>query len=93
MHDMIQIKLAVEGMKAEIVKAFDVSAISAGIRAATEKAVAEFDMDNYIRCAVEQVFEHAREAAVDELCAAYGHKWADAIRDNVDEKIRIALKT
>ena len=93
MNDMIKIKLAVEGMRAEIVKAFDVRAISDGIRVATEKAVAEFDMESYIQSAVESVFTGAREAAVDELRAAYGHRWADEIKSLVDEKIGAALRS
>lgn len=92
MNDMMQIKLAVEGMKVEIVKAFDVQAISAGVRAATEKAVSDFDMETYIKSAVETVFACARDAALDELRASYGHRWADELRSVIDEKIKAILK-
>ena len=93
MEDMIKIRLAVEGMKAEIVKAFDVNAVSTGIRVAAEKAVSEFDMETYIKDTVATVFAHARDSAIDELRAAYGHRWADEISSLVDEKLRTALKS
>ncbi len=92
MEDMIKIKLAVEGMQAEIIKAFDVKAISSAIRSATEKVVAEFDIENYIASTVATVFARARDAAIDELQETYGDRWADEIRVLVDDKLRRALE-
>ena len=87
MEKMIQIKIAVEGMKAEIIKAFDVRQISEGIRAATEKAVEEFDVENYIRRAVEDVLYQAREKALDELGGEYGSRLAATVEKLLDEKL------
>lgn len=87
MEDMIQIKLAVEGMKAEIIKCFDAEQISKAIRKATEKAVAGFDMKKYIEYTVEGVFNQAREVAIEQLSAKYGSRWAGNISTLVDEKI------
>ncbi len=92
MNDMIQIKLAVEGMKAEIVKAFDVQEIAKSIRLATEKAVSEFDMKNYIDKTIESVLSCAGEVAINELSRKYGAVWANKISIIVDEKIAEALK-
>jgi len=92
MDDMIQIKIAVEGMKAEIVKAFDVVSISSAIKQATEKAVEKFDMASYIERAVEAVFDHARDKAIEELAEKYGHRWTSDLGIIIDEKIEQALK-
>ncbi len=92
MEDMIQIKIAVEGMKAEIIKAFDVEHISAAIETATRKAVDEFDMGNFIRRTVEGVFYRAGEMALEELAEKYGSKWADDLSRIMDAKIEQALK-
>ncbi len=92
MEDMIQIKIAVEGMKAEIIKAFDVEHISAAIEKATREAVDEFDMDNFIKRTVEDVFSQAGEMAIEELARKYGSKWADDLSRIMDAKIEQALK-
>lgn len=92
MEDMIQIKIAVEGMKAQIIKAFDAKQISSAIRKATEKAVDEFDMELFIKHTIEEVFSQSREIAIGELSEKYGSRWADDISRLIDEKIEEALK-
>ena len=92
MEDMIQIKIAVEGMKAEIVKCFDVVQISNGIRKATEKAVDDFDMETYIKYTIEGVFNQAREQAIGELSTKYSEQWVDDLSRIIDAKISQALK-
>ena len=92
MEDMIKIKLAVEGMQAEIIKVFDASEIADGIRQATEKAVKEFDLENFVANTIERVLECAREKAIEDLSAKYGGKWSDMIEQLIDEKIEQALK-
>ena len=87
MTDMIQIKLAVEGMKAQIIKAFDAEQISKGIREATEKAVDEFDMGKYIEDTVRFVFDRAQELAVEELAQKYGSRWVNDLSSLIDKKI------
>ena len=91
MEDMIQIKLAVEGMKAEIIKCFDVAQISKHIREATEKAVTDFDMAKFIKDTVDSVFFCAREKAIEGLSQEYGSKWAVDIERIVDDKIKESL--
>ena len=92
MEDMIQIKIAVEGMRAEIIKAFNVEEISAAIEKSTRKAVDEFDMANYIKQTVEGVFYQAGEMAIGELTKKYGNRWADDMSRIIDKKIEQALK-
>jgi len=92
MEDMIQIKIAVEGMKAEIIKAFDAEHISAAIEKATTKAVDDFDMDKFIKQTVEGVFYQAGEMAIVELAKKYGSRWADDMSRIIDAKIDQALK-
>ena len=91
MQDMIQIKIAVEGMKAEIVRAFDVVEISSAIKSATTKAVDDFDMKTFIEKTVESVLNQAREYAIVELSEKYGQRWASELAVKVDEKIEEAL--
>jgi len=95
MEDLIQswrLKIAAEGMKAEIIKAFDVVSISSAIKQATEKAVEKFDMASYIERAVEAVFDHARDKAIEELAEKYGHRWTSDLGIIIDEKIKQALE-
>ena len=92
MEDMIQIRLAVEGLKAEIVKCFDAEGISKAIRTATEKAVNDFDMETFIKDTTEGVFNQAREVAITELSEKYGSQWADDLTRIIDDKIEQALK-
>jgi hypothetical protein len=91
MEDMIQIKLAVEGMRAQIVKVFSVQEISQAIEKATDKVVADFDMEVYIKSTIIGVFNQAREKAIEELSQVYGAKWASDVERIVDEKISKAL--
>ena len=91
-NDLIQIKLAVEGMKAQIIKAFDVETIIKGIQAATSKAVDEFDIQTYIQKVVEDVFYCAGAEAKEELCQKYSCQWAEAIEVLINRKIEQALK-
>ena len=91
-EDMIQIKIAVEGMKAQIITAFDAEKISADIKKATEKAVDEFDMDNFIKRTTEDIFDQSREIAIIELSGKYGSRWADDLSKIIDDKIEQALK-
>lgn len=90
-NDMVQIKIAVEGMKAEIVKAFDVARISDAIKDATEKAVEEFDIENYIKATVERVFDLSRTQAIANLVDKYSFRWENQIEALVDSKIEQAL--
>ena len=92
MEDMIQIKIAVEGMKAQIIKAFDAEHISAAIERATTKAVDNFDMDKFIEQTIEGVFYQAGEKAIGELSEKYGSRWADDMTRIIDAKIEQALK-
>ena len=92
MNDMVQIKLGVEGMKHEIIKCFDIQSISAGIRAATEKAVSEFDMESYIAGVVADVMCRARDSAIDELQASYGHRLCDEVTVLVDNRLKEVFK-
>ena len=86
-EDMVQVKLAVEGMKAQIIKCFDAKQIAAGIRAATDKAVAEFDMQSYIDKVVGQVFYSAADYVREQLREEYGHRLFSRISDMVDAKL------
>ncbi len=92
MEDMIQVKLIVEGIKAEIVKAFDVVAISSAVRRATEKAVDEFDMKTFIQETVETVFHRAREAAIQDVAEKYSSTWSNSLSFLIDNKIEKALQ-
>ena len=90
-EDMIQIKLAVEGMKVQIVKAFDAQEISKAVRKATEKAVDAFDMDSYIKSTVEAIFNRARETAISQVSQKYGEQWASDLSVYIDSKIAEAI--
>ena len=87
MEDMIQIRLVVERMKAEIVKAFDVVEISSAIKKAADKAVKDFDMKTYIEETVEKVFDQAREIATQDVAKKYGEIWSDSLSYLINAKI------
>ena len=92
MEDMIKIKLAIEGMKAEIVKVFDVAAISAGVEQATEKALSEFDFESYVNRVIESVLRRAAEKATEELYSEYGSRLAEQVEAILEKKLEQALK-
>ncbi len=76
---MVQIKLIVESMKVQIIKAFDVTEISNAILIATEKAVDDFDMSKYIKLTIEDVIIQARDKAIEQLLEKYSDRWADEL--------------
>ncbi len=91
-EDMLQIKIAVEGMKAQIVQAFNSDDISRAVKMAADKALLEFNMDKFITDTIEQVLYSAKEEALKELSQQYGSKWADKIAEKIDEKIEELTK-
>ena len=90
--DMMKIKIAVEGMKAEIVEAFSAEEVSACIKTAADKAVADFDMETYIKDTLRYVLGDAQDKAIEILCERYGPRWAEEISTIIDNKIGEALK-
>jgi len=93
LEDMVQIKIAVEGMKAQIIKCFDAEQIANSIKAATKKAVEAFDMNTYLQRTIEDVFEQARENAISDLAQEYSSRWTEDISKLIDKKIDQALKS